>query len=79
MDDGSKIKEGLHLNSYAFSSKEINLLLDTLNSKFKLNCSIHKKGDTYSMRVNYESMDLLRSLVISHMHKSMFYKININN
>jgi hypothetical protein len=79
MDDGSKIKEGLHLNSCAFSPKEIDLLLNTLNIKFLLNYSIHKKQNMFRIYINDDSIESWKSLVISYIHKSMLYKINIKN
>lgn len=71
MDDGSKIVNGLHLNTYAFSSPDIDLLLDVLKNKFNLKCSIHIKNGQYRIYISHESMDLLRSLVTPHMHTSM--------
>jgi hypothetical protein len=50
MDDGSLQNKGLHLNVYAFSLEEVELLRNTLESlflpKFSLKCTIHnhKKG-----------------------------------
>ena len=40
MDDGSLQNKGLHLNTYAFSERDINLLMEVLTNKFKLKCSI---------------------------------------
>lgn len=75
MDDGSKLKKGLHLNTYGFNSQDIDLLLNVLRNKFNLKCSTHIKNGRYRIYIGYESMDLLRSLVSPHMHSSMMYKI----
>jgi hypothetical protein len=43
MDDGSKQGKGLYLNTYSFSSESIDRLLNLLQTKFELKCSIHFK------------------------------------
>jgi hypothetical protein len=43
MDDGSKHGKGLHLNVYAFSTEDVNRLINTLENKFGFKCSIHLK------------------------------------
>ena len=41
MDDGSRHGDGLHLSVYAFSVKDVDRLMFTLQDKFNLKCSIH--------------------------------------
>jgi hypothetical protein len=43
IDDGPKHSKGLHLNVYALSTEDINRLINTLENKFGLKCSIHLK------------------------------------
>lgn len=45
MDDGSKIKNGIHLNTYGFTLQEVELLVKVLINKFGLKCSIHMKNN----------------------------------
>ena len=64
MDDGSIQNEGLHLNTYAFSDKDINLLNNVLTNKFELKCSIHYHDKVNKLKPRIyiwkESMPLLR-------------------
>lgn len=77
MDDGSKQGKGLHLNTYSFSLESIDRLLNLLEMKFELKCSIHFKENKPRIYISAESIDLLKSLVISHMHFSMLYKLGL--
>ena len=44
MGDGSKKKnEGLHLNVYAFSPSDVDLLIAALTDRYGLHCTIHKQ------------------------------------
>lgn len=61
MDDGSKQGDGLHLNVYAFSSEDVDRLINVLTTKFNLKCSIHLKNGKPRMYVFKESMELLIS------------------
>lgn len=45
MDDGSRHGDGLHISVYAFSNKDVDKLMFTLQSKFNLKCSIHYNRD----------------------------------
>lgn len=76
MYDGSKHGKGLYLNVYAFSTEDVDKLINTLEDKFKLKCSIHLKGGKPRIYIWAESMDHLRSLVKPHMCSSMCYKID---
>jgi hypothetical protein len=77
MDDGSKQGKGLHLNSYSFSSECIDRLVNHLQIKFGLKCSIHLKESKPRIFIWTESMDLLRYHVQSYMHSSMMYKLGL--
>ena len=77
MDDGSLQNKGLHLNTYAFSERDINLLMEVLINKFKLKCSIHyHKRIKPRIYVWEESMPLLRNNLVKYMHTDMLYKIS---
>ena len=51
MDDDNRHRDGLHISVYAFSNKDVDKLMFTLQNKFNLKCSIHynrdKKPDIY--------------------------------
>jgi LAGLIDADG DNA endonuclease family len=78
MDDGSRHGDGLHLSVYAFSNKDVDKLMFTLQDKFHLKCSIHynrdKKPRIYIFK---ESMDNLKSLVSPYFIKEMLYKLGL--
>ena len=81
MGDGSKHNLGLHLSVYAFSKKDVNLLINTLEIKFHLKCSIHNLSTIgHKPRIYIyiwkESMPLLKDLVKLYIIPEMKYKIN---
>ena len=45
MDDGSRQGDGLHISIYAFSNKDVDKLMFTLQNKFNLKYSIHYNRD----------------------------------
>ena len=78
MDDGSRQGDGLHISVYAFSNKDVDKLMFTLQNKFNLKCSIHynrnKKPRIYIFK---ESMDNLKSLISPYFIKEMLYKLGL--
>lgn len=77
MDDGG-VGSGdtLHLNTDSFTEEEVNLLLETLNEKFKLKCRKSlKKMNQWRIVIPKSQVNTVAELVIKHMHPSMFYKI----
>ena len=78
MDDGSKQGKGLHISVYAFTNKDIDKLMFTLQDKFNLRCSIHynkdKKPRIYIFK---ESMDHLITLVKPYFIHEMLYKLGL--
>lgn len=75
MDDGSRQNKGLHLSVYGFDSESVNRLLNVLQNKFNLKCSLHKHKRGLRIYILEESMPVLRSLVECYIIKSMAYKI----
>lgn len=47
MGDGGKCGKGFHLNTVAFSTLEVKLLIEVLKTNFDLNCSIHSRNRIY--------------------------------
>lgn len=46
-------------------------------NKFELKCSIHMKNNKPRIFIYNKSINTLKSLVISHMHPSMLYKLSL--
>ena len=82
MDDGSILNQGLHLNTYAFSKAEVELLKTTIENLFAedaiLKCSIHSHSKGYRIYIWNQSMDIVRKHISQYMIKDMLYKIGIN-
>jgi hypothetical protein len=72
MDDGNKTGKGLHLNTNAFSEKDLKLLLLVLKNKFDLDCSIHSRNRIY---IKVKSVKNFVALVEPFIEESMKYKI----
>jgi hypothetical protein len=57
------VGSGLHLSVYAFSNKDVDKLMFTLQDKFQLRCSIHyNKNKKPIIYIFKESMEDLRAL-----------------
>ena len=72
-DDGGKNKQGFHFATNAFSTEEVQLLVNVLQDKFGLKCSIHSRNRIY---VWASSIPQLSNIVRPYMPSSMVYKIN---
>ena len=78
MDDGSKQGSGLHINVYAFSKSDVDRLMNALQDKFNLKCSIHYyKDNKPRIYIFKESMDTLITLVKPYFIKEMLYKLGL--
>ena len=76
MSDGSYEKGGLILCTDSFSLKDVCLLIGILHYKFSLSCTLRKtKNNQYRIYIRRSSMDILRNIVMPHMHPSFLYKI----
>ena len=78
MGDGSKQNEGLHLNVYAFSPSDVDLLISALTDRYGLHCTIHQTAVGLRIYLNKSSMNLLRPIIAKNVLPSMHYKIGIN-
>lgn len=81
MDDGSFTGSGIKLHTNAFTLEELNLLIEALNKNFSIKASINvsnKEKSQYTLYISKNQLQLVRELVINHMHKDMLYKLNIN-
>jgi hypothetical protein len=81
MCDGSVHPSGLVLCTDSFSVPDVVRLMNVLRIRYGLSPSIHwkkaTKGDSVSARIYIPAGDMstLRSIVLPHMHPSMYYKI----
>ena len=77
MDDGGVGSGGtLNLNKDSFTEEEINLILETLNDKFKLNClKSFKRLGQWIIVIPKSQVKIVAKLVIKYMHPTMYYKV----
>jgi hypothetical protein len=78
MGDGSRQGAGLHLNVYAFDNTSVGHLVETLEKKFGLSCSIHNHYGKPRIYVKKESMEKLRTLVVPHIVPEIIYKLGLD-
>ena len=76
MGDGSKQNHGLHLSVYAFSDKDVQLLMDAL-TQMGLECSIHNHAMGPRIYIPKGSMPRLVELVSPFMVPNMMYKLSL--
>jgi hypothetical protein len=81
MDDGGWANGGVRISSHSFSFKEVTFLISILKTKFLLDCNIQnvKIGNTikHVIYIRKNSIDLLKEIILPHLHKSMYYKLDI--
>lgn len=76
MDDGH-INGGLVLNTQGFSVDGVNLLVSALNANFGLNSYLRYESKLPVIYIPKKDMDTVRSLVMSDMHPSTYYKLGV--
>jgi len=78
-DDGgfNKLYRAVVLSTQSFSLEEVKLLVNVLNKKFGLNCTINKKGAHFVIRIPSKSLPLLQALLAPHMPSMMRHKIDL--
>jgi hypothetical protein len=76
-DDGGWAKPGVRLAVNSFKLKEVEFLVEVLQSKFGLNCTIQtlKPSGNHNIYIKASSVPKLRELVLPHLHTSMYYKL----
>lgn len=81
-DDGQLVKRGgITLCTDSYTLSEVEILINILENKFNLKCSIHnKKGRTgniyHRIYIGKNSFDSLIPLLIPHIHESFLYKLH---
>ena len=78
MDDVTKNISGFTFATPRFNLDEVELLVSVWNSKFNLDCTIHKdRGkDQFIIYILTKSIPLFRLLVKPYFHESFIYKLN---
>jgi hypothetical protein len=78
-DDGTWTNSGVRIATNNFTLKEVEYLQSILIHKFELDCTIQKIyiKNKYSIYIKKNSMNKLTSLILPHLHPSMYYKLGI--
>lgn len=78
-DDGCFAKPGVRLAVNCFSLEEVELLVQILKRKFKLECTIQtlKPSGNYSIYIIGSSVPALIKIVLPYMPPSMKYKLGL--
>lgn len=83
MDDGALKWKGhsnaVRLCTDSFSYSDVCLLKSVLEEKFKLKCSLQKKGNIHRISILEESYDDLKSLIFPYLLPCMYYKFPDGN
>jgi hypothetical protein len=79
MDDGGWAKSGVRLATNSFKLEEIQFLVQILESKFNLNCTIQylKDIDQYSIYIKGSSLITLTNIIKPYLHPSIYHKLNL--
>jgi len=82
MDDGTYCKNrGVRFCTNCFTLNEVKFLGSILESKYKLNFSIHKTGvvNQYGLYLPKHNLELLTKIVKPHIHPTMLYKLGLED
>jgi len=80
MDDGTCYKnKGVRFSTNCFTLDEVKFLGEVLSEKYGLTYSIHKTGvvNQYSLYLPKTNLSNLKTLLLPHMHPSMYYKLGM--
>lgn len=81
MGDGEAREHGLVLCTNSFSVQDVVRLMNVLIIRYRLECIIRLKKQNnkteYLIYIRQGSMPLLRSIVVSYLHPSMYYKVKL--
>jgi hypothetical protein len=77
MNNSYKVTKGLKLCTNKFTYSDCLFLVNILNQRYGLKCSIHSSGapEQYVIYILKESFPILRTIVKPYFHPSMLYKI----
>lgn len=78
-DEGGWAKPGVKIATNCFKLKEVEFLVEVLQSKFGLDCTIQilKPSSNCTIYIKKSSVAKLRVLVLPYLHTSMHYKLGL--
>lgn len=79
MGDGGVQRHGLQLCTDSFTISDVVRLINVLILRYTLDCTLQMDRQYPRIYIKQVSIPLLRSIVISHMHPSMYYKLGLKN
>ena len=74
-DDGGWSGNSTRIHANSYTLEEVNLLVQVLNDKFNLKCTILKSGTGYIIRISTKSMPVLQELLKDIMPPMMRHKV----
>lgn len=75
MDDGSRDKQQLRINTQCFSKEELEMLRGLLRAKFGLETKLNQDKRYFRIRFSAQSMQMLMGLIRPHILPNMLYKL----
>lgn len=75
MGDGAKRNKGIILCTDSFTIKEIIILINILNIKFNIICTVHLDNGKYRIFINKKELLKIRSKLLPHFSTHFLYKI----
>jgi LAGLIDADG DNA endonuclease family len=78
MGDGSVASYGIKFGTVSFSVKECVLLINVLNIKYNINCTIHMNKNKPIIYILAESKNIFISLIKSYLVPSIYNKLGLN-
>lgn len=79
MDDGYKTVKGLYLSTESFTIEENNFLVEILQNKFGLACSVHKHTNGHRIYIPSTSKDKFVELVKPYVLPIFYYKLDLDS
>jgi len=78
-DDGTyqKSHNFVKLCTESFIESDVDLLIQVLENKFKLECRKEKRDKGFRIVIKRKSLETLQKLVCPHLHSSMLYKVGL--
>lgn len=77
MDDGAKAGTSVYLHTKGFTLVDVYKLAGMLHYKFGLNVTVQIHDNRPVIYIKAKSFQLFKSLVMPHMHSSMYYKLGM--
>ena len=76
MDDGSRDKNQIRINTQSFSQKENIMLAKILEATFGIKATLNRDKHLFRLRISQQSMPRLRQFVRKYFVPSMLYKLS---